>query len=328
MADWTPDRLNRARPEDVFPPDLGRAKRLYRDLSRRWHPDMGGDVEAFQRLTALYRDAIHRLEHGLWEGPNVLTLTTGKRSFLVHVLDNQPFPYGRALITKNTVSYLFDAPHAAVAERLVRVPSLFTFHDARMKTECTRYLPMKPVPTSLLDGRTLVQVDRGRSIRIGDLLRHQGSLEPKHVAWILSTLLNLGCYLSYTRLVHHDISLANYFVDLTEHTGALLGGWWFAKTQGQPVGIIPRRTADLMPFAAKVSKTADPLTDAELIRAVGRELLDGQTAPDAMQAWLTQVATGTLAEQYAEWTTDILPRSFGKRRYVTLSVAEGAIYGA
>ena len=53
----------------------------------------------------------------------------------------------------------------------------------------------------------------GKQWRVSDFGGHfGGSLDPKHVAWIVSGMLNICCFLRINHKVHGDISLDNYFV--------------------------------------------------------------------------------------------------------------------
>jgi hypothetical protein len=162
---------------------------------------------------------------------------------------------------------------------------------------------------------------------------HDNKLEPAHVAWVQSTLHNLTCYLSYTGIVHHDISPDTYFISPKEHEGHLLGGWWYALTVGSPLRQLPSRTFQFLPWEVKTRKLALVQTDLELIRAFGREALGdingtklkGKVVPKAMLNWMNNVAGDDAVEEYKRWR-DVLTDSFGKRKFVKMDLGPEQIY--
>lgn len=56
-----------------------------------------------------------------------------------------------------------------------------------------------------------------------------GSLEPKHVAWMISRMENVCCVLEYSDLRHYGLSEETFFVNPFTHQGMLVGGWWSTR---------------------------------------------------------------------------------------------------
>lgn len=317
------DILSTVRPEDLFPGDPEKAKRRYRELALLWHPDRGGNDAVFAHLTSLYHSALERLSKGLWEGSAVLAfqgLDGSARTFAAHA--SSPFELGQSIVGDDHVLYLLDSSFVRMA---VKPPS-FAYASDRMREEISKCLPQQTRIIPLTDGRALVQIDKTPDLlRLRDVVTHLGTLDPKHAAWIVSSLMNLACYLSYAGLVHHDISPDTYFISPKFHSGALLGGWWYVRQRGERVRTLPRRTFNLLPFKVRVTKQASSLTDLELIRATARECLSSP-APEPMRTWLEGVGVGSAVEQYREWAV-VLERTFGPRRFVAMSINADAVYG-
>lgn len=329
MIDSAGTLLGIMRPEDLFPGDVDKAKKLFRDLSRRWHPDKpDGSTEVFAHIADLYATAILKLKVGDWDGSAVLNLedAAGKtRTFAIRA--SAPFELGRSLVGDDHATYIIDTHHAHLLDHAYNAPRLFTYASNKMRQEFERYLPHSPRSWRMADGRLVLQVDKTPDlIRLRDIVTHIGALESRHISWIVSGLLNLACYLSHAGIVHHDISPDTYFVSPNFHSGALLGGWWYARNRGERILVVPKRTYNLLPFKARMRKVASAQTDLELIRATARECIDGG-APVPMQAWLGHVGQGSAVEQYHEWG-DVLERSFGKRRFIKLPVDADLVYGA
>ena len=316
------------RPEDLFPGNVIDARKKYRQLAKAWHPDVkGGSTKVFEHLAALYSEAVKRLQAGLWESEGTVEIRLADGGLLVlQIRASVPFSLGQTLICDNSVVYAVAPEHRDLFRR-GQAAMKFSYGSSRMEAEFARYLP-KPLATHLADdGRYLLQVKKTPDlIRLKDVVTHLGPLDPKHVAWIVSSLLNLGCYFSHSSFVHHDISPENYFISPEFHSGALLGGWWFCRSHHARVDVIPKRTASLMPFSASVTKLAHYRTDAELIKATARECLGKTRAPDAMQRWLEKVTKESAFVLYRQWSEEVLPAAFGKRRFTKMEITADAVY--
>jgi len=164
-------------------------------------------------------------------------------------------------------------------------------------------------------------------VRLQDLLDHLGGrLDPRHVAWVVSTLLNLACYLGWAELTHNALSLDTYFVSPPGHRGALLGGWWYAKPAGARPDALPAPTALCCPPDILREKRADGRTDLELVRAIGRALLGDAAAPPLLLEWLRPPTAGDPVADYRRWSETVLPASFGTGRIAQLDIAASDLY--
>ena len=315
------------RPVLLFPGNAKEARRTYHTLSKVWHPDHpAGSHEVMSHITSLYQQALRKIADGLWEGATVVSIHEETITYDLHTRTSYPFLFGHTLICDNSVVYLYDAKYVEEWAWHANIAKTFHYASPKMQEEFERYLPRVARTGSMKDGRHVLQLHKTPDlICLRDVVTHCSKLDPKHVAWIVSSLLNLACYLSYTNMVHHEISPDTYFISPELHSGALLGGWSFACPTNDPVTHVSKRTYDVMPFAAKRTKLAMHLTDLELIRLTARECLAG-TAPEPMQTWVHAVSTGSAVEQYKEWS-EILKRTFGPRRFVRMAVNADDVYG-
>jgi hypothetical protein len=318
--------LKITKPEDLFPGDVDKAKQVYRALVRVWHPDLGGKTEVFAHITNLYDQALDRLHRGLWEKSAILTFSTARTDLHVSIRASSPFILGQSLVGDDHATYIINEAQTRIGEQAVKWPKLFKYDNPKMQEEFARYLPREIHAYQLIDGRTLQRIDKTPDLlRLRDVTTHLGGLKPKHLAWVVSRLLNLSCYLAHVGIVHQDISPDTVFISPEFHSAALLGGWWFAQPRGAKMTIIPRRTFDLLPFKAKVSKTTSALTDLELIRATAVECLT-EPAPEPMNTWLRSVNGASPLQQFMDWM-EVLEKTFGKRRFVKMEVTAEQVYG-
>jgi len=327
------------RPEDLFAGDLTKAKQQFRELSKRWHPDRNPGplaLAVFQHINALHDLTEQRVQQGLWEGAGELVLWDkhGGQSTIGY-LRALPTEVGRLYIGDDHLTYVVEAHHRSLWQNADRMTRTFPYADDPMRSDLSRYMPTPARTWEAQDGRLVYAVPKARDLLLlRDVLGHFGGvMPPRHAAWIISRLCNLVCYLSYAQRVHHNLSLDTIYISPAKHSAALLGGWWYAATTGSPITQVPERTHTYLPWVVRTKKQALVLTDLELVRVVGRELLGDasgkgltdQQAPGPVLAWLKGVAFGTPIEQYRTWDT-VLTQAFGPRRFVKMDLTADMLY--
>lgn len=314
------------KPEELFPGSLDDAKALFRDLAKRWHPDHGGDDRVFAHINYLHGEAIRKITDGTWGGKSSFRFEAVDGTFQIQYLKSRPFDFGQVYTGETHAVWVFGADHADRTSDLTSVERSFQFANDKMKKDIARSLPQGTQLAFGKDRRVMLRVPKARQLlALTDVTEHfKGKLDPKHAAWIGSALHNLACWLSYSSLVHGDISVENLWIDPADHSIALLGGWWFANRTGEKLTEVSARTYDLLPYRVKVEKKADPLIDQELIRATVLDLLNGQ-GPDKMAAWLKRPAAGTAVQNYTDWHK-LLEGVFGKRRFTALELKQEDLY--
>lgn len=246
--------------------------------------------------------------------------------YLENVAKEHRFELGTFFIQSNSVLFSIDDSHRVFFDNGIRTIKEFSYASEKMKLEVSRYLP-SIVKSFEEDGRIILILRKTNDlVLLRDLLNYfEGVMDPKHVAWILSSLYNLVCYFHYSRFSHNDISLDTYFVSPEFHSGVLLGGWWYATGFSKKMLGVPGRTYNLLSPDILLNKGGDPRIDLDLIRAIGRELLGDPTgikvvAPDAMKDWLRCETTGDAIRDYSVWRNEVIPNSFGGRFFTKMNV--------
>ncbi len=327
-------------PEKLFSGDVTTAKAEYRALSLKYHPDHNKDPEAvrvFRHITDLYKTAVELIENNAWRGRGFLTLLKPGLidSKQIEYLKIVPFELGDIYIAETEVVFSVRREFADLFENAKR--QIYDFHWAndRMRSEVERYLPQNPEYYSTGDNLVMVLPKAPDLILLEDLRVYLGgAIEAKHVAWIQSSLHNLACYFNFTGIVHNDISPHTYFISPVHHYGALFGGWWYARKDGEKINALPNRTMKLAPADVIRRKEADARVDLELIRATGRELLGNPNGaelrnktdvPAALANWLNGATTGKAVVDYELWKY-VLEQSYGARQFVSLNVNASEVY--
>jgi hypothetical protein len=222
---------------------------------------------------------------------------------------------------------------------MVKTVNGLKYKDDKMRAEFSRYFPYSILASGILkatDGRqilTLAKTEDVYPMRL--VLEHfGGKLPDRHVAWVMSRLLNISCYMNYSGVVHNGITVDNCFMSPSLHSVLLLGGWWYATELGKPMIGIPAEVFEVMSVAAKARRISSNMTDLESIKQIGRVLL-GQNncrllaasdlAPKPFTDFLISGSKESSIEEFKKWSK-ALDAAYGKRQFVPLDVTKEQIY--
>lgn len=311
----------------------------YHALAKRWHPDRpDGDATVFAHIGSLLERAKHLAEIGMWHVPGVFEFTSAGKQYRVRYLRSFDFELGKLLFGHTLLTYVIANEFGTAAANARKMISEIRYPDDKTKDVMSRYLP-KLVAYHETTTDVVITIEKPTDlIRLRDLATHLGgSLDPKHVAWIVSRMLNLASFFEWAKLSHNDISLDTLFIAPEHHSIHLLGGWWYATPIGNSLKgcLLPSRTVAHGSEELIRKKLATARTDPELIRLTARELLGDSSGirlltdvamPRSMIDWLRMSGSGSALEDYTQWRERILPASFGPRRFVKMNVTAHDVY--
>lgn len=320
------------RPEQLFPSDVSKAKKLYHDLAMQWHPDLCKHPKASEvaaHLNKLYHEGIEKVRGGHWghEGHFLATGIDGTTIDFLY-LKKHTFEMGEAYIGANSVTWVFTKTFHELARQGAVMTSDFKYASDRMKEEMSKFLPKLALTMKLTDGRMAYTMGKTPdAVLLRDVLNfYKGRMDPKHVAWVISRLHNIACYLSYAKIAHNEISPDTVFISPQHHSAMLLGGWWYSMTAGKTLEKVSSRTFGVLPWKVRTNKRASRKTDQELIRLTGRELLgDLSAAPKPMVDYLKSVSSKSAVEEYSDWGK-VLDKSFGARKFTVMDLTADQLY--
>lgn len=338
-------------PEALFPGDADAIEREFHRLLMVWHPDRCQDSRATEvtahliglhRLLAARREPAAGMSRGgvavPWLGPlcipdplsHVLECGDG-RTRVFRVRSERPFELGTALIGDSFVVFLVrpDCEDLFTAGR--HAIGRLRYADAAMEREMARHLPVVIECFSTTDGRFALVVAKGADdMPMADVCRVcDESVDPRHVAWMLSSLHHVACYLAYARISHNSLSPDTCFVSPRRHAVTVLGGWWYATAFGESFRALPDWTMSNIQGTLLDGRRGDPRVDLTLIRAIGRRLLGPvglRNAPAAMRQFLEAPASGDAVAIYRDWSERVLTESFGGRRFVDFRLNSEHVY--
>lgn len=315
------------KPENIFIGSKDNVKKIYHRLAMQFHPDKNpNNGDAFKKLNELYKTVLNRIKDETWglDGSYRIKLKDGYHD--IHSLTSRNFELGHMYIDDDHVTFIVEMKYKNLCSNVKNLS--FKFASDRMERQINKYLPVVKSVKEMENGNMCVVFDKHRDLlSLRDVLTYyNGRIPGKHVTWIIGTLNNLICYFNYLNISHQDINLDTYFINPSNHTGCLIGGWWYMKKIGETVINVPTRTLNVLPYGVKRDKKASHLTDQELIKSLGREMLGGDLKmPPAIAKWLTSIASDNAIDNYANWI--FARNSSGKREFVKMKITQADLYG-
>lgn len=305
---------------------------LFRQLVRKWHPDTNKDPRAsdvMARINSLYTSA----KTGKYSKTLVVELGVGQCDYY-HYLHMQATELGELYICPRNVIWAIRPEFKDLAGQFTAMVRAFKFPTEDMRKEFVDYLPGA---TLILHGadRHYILFERSQEvIRLADLLRVKGPVELNHAAWMISSLHNMVCWLEWSGIRHHDLSIETYFVNPATHQGALLGGWSYAGVGDRNLRVraAPERTTKTLSQHKSLSDTQLHLAQVKIIAkkllgitSVG-QLRARKDIPDPLKRWLESGPEEDAIQAYRRWH-EILVEALGPRKFTVYDLTGRDIYG-
>lgn len=307
----------------------------YKLLAKKWHPDLNKSVEAskvFMQINVLHQVALSKAKNNAWGYVNTILLpVNGSYTKQFNYLACVHFELGEIYICDKNVIFATEKQYDDLVKQYLSTTT-FEFANDDMKKEMVKFLPQNVQRYDDKD-RTFVVVDRPlNSVRLADLISVKKKLDPKLVAWIMSRMYGLACYLNYANISHFDFTPESFFVDIESHGGSLLGGWYYAGIKGLPNLAAPQRVSNIIPKIKEVHPNAVHLNT---IKQAGRKMLGvsniaslrlNKDVPTPLRNWLCTPSGNKPVEEFKKWN-DCLVDSFGARRFTKFEISVDEIYG-
>jgi hypothetical protein len=321
-----------SRARDIFGGDASARKNLYRRLVSRWHPDHNPDPQAHEVFIHLSR-LFEALDA---DSSQLMFSAENGRTFSFQPQAQGSFELGQWYRGKGSLVYLTDRKHRGAHEAFASKVRNLNYANADMRKQIS---PCLPNPHSIQmgpSGQLIVLKRDPEGIRLADLIEYLSArgehVEPRHVAWILSSLHNLACYLGTQGIAHHGITPTNVWINPRLHRCELLGGWFHSLSFGERIRSLPSQVAQHAPRAYLDAKIASGRLDQESIRGIGRALLGdasgmrmNTSTPSALIDALRLPAHGSAIEEYRRWQQALLA-SFGPPKFVEMKLSYRDIY--
>ena len=327
----------------LFPGDKKAINAKFRKLVSAWHPDHNATSNArsvYEHVVKLRQIALDLLNEGAAQksasplASREYETEEGAKSRF-SFLRQHSGDLGDILIGNQTIAYEIGRDYRDVAEAEILRVSKLSYADDKMRNEMSRYHPSLKRRLVLSDRTVLFYQRPADCVLLADLKGFLGGkIDPVHVAWIVSSLMNMVCYLDWAKLVHGAISLDTVLVCPAKHSVVLVGGWGYATASGQRPVILPRSTTSLIPRLMVKGETVTTKVDVDLVKEIAQDLLGApggtglhldKAIPRPLIDWTLSPSTDDSVDEYKGWT-NTLNAAFGKRKFVELSVSPKSVY--
>ncbi len=278
-------------------------KSSYRSVVKQCHPDKFNQPH----LKTKAEQVFHKVERQYRDLTELMSVAdiVGLRQYF-------KFEYGYVLIYDTKLVYLFTNGK----EYIRQYKPIFKYPNEKFRKEFTFMEP----ETHLFDNK-VEMVKEAVAVPLRNL-HQQGPLDPRHVAWIISRLLNIDCLLSMSSISHNAITLDNCFVNTDIHAIRLYGGWHFATTIGSKLKQVNLDIFNILPEDVKINKRATEAIDLLSIKHIARQLISIKMPtdtvsdlPDPFKQWLFSPPQVSPFEEFQHWD-HALEMSYGVRKFV------------
>lgn len=315
---------------DFFKNNASEIGFTYKKLCKKIHPDACKDPrasDAFARLQAFYNEAADAIAKGTWAGLNYVEFKTKTgKTLQIRYSYRREFELGEYLVCDRNIIYIFDFSKKKYYNNYINQIKDISFVDKEMEK---MFKPLFPDVLSEYDTVNDQHIIVLRKTEDVYPLRavienfYNGKVPATHMAWMMSRLLNICCYLKFKGFVNNGINLDNCFVSLEFHTILLFGWWYTVKEDTKMIGTT-KDILDIMPPKVKADKIACSTTDIESVKAFGRKYI-GDDAPDAFLNYLNSGSLEDSMKEMEKWDKALV-ESFGKRRFIKIEATKKDIY--
>ncbi|HEY9677838.1 MAG TPA: J domain-containing protein [Drouetiella sp.] len=336
-------------PELLFSFSQTEAKREYRMLAQRWHPDKHHSPQSeqvFAHIAILYKWALEKFKSGDWCEPaeKIECQKKGWQRFRLNdgslitckYRSHKSFELGEIWVCDNAIVFELPQNNSSFFENGRKRMHLLTFRDEPMLLEMAKYLPTIEGVHKTAASQILVICKTPDQLNLGDALGYfRSAIEPlASIGWILNGLLNIACYLEWAGLNHNSISVENVYISPLRHSVTLLGGWWYATKSGEPLSYLPETTFKNLPPDIVRTKISDRRIDLECIKHIGRKIVGTPDdtpqkflahVPEPIADWLTLPATESARAEYRNFK-EVLFDSFGPPKFIDLNLNANLLY--
>jgi len=325
---------------DIFSNDSAKLKIEYKELSKKWHPDLNNNSDesnqAMAKINQMYEKALELIEEGKWERTNFVFLKTNDGRIFEFTYQSQfNFELGIMYVLDKAVIFCIEKQFASYYNNYKNVVNSIKYPNDSVKNDMERFFPK--INLEFQTGSHFVmQVGKEDNIfSLIDIHRfYKNEVSDKHVAWILSRLYNLECLLDYNQLSHNALTIESLFICPEHHGIFLFGGWWFATKEKDKLSAVPRKVYNLIPYNSKTSATATREIDLEAIKLVARQLLgdeygsrilSNKSISTPIKEWVLGKSTKSALTEYQQWNKT-LDKAYGKRVFIVMDINKNNLY--
>jgi len=308
-------------PEKLFTKDG--IKQEYRNFAKKYHTDnyATGSSILFAKINELHRLGVEKIKNGTWDSHELLltsSVSGGKLKFKYDL--EELTEYGKRFTSCKNIVFTsgLNGFSDMFKDSVYQSQDYLTKH-AKMQENFTNLVPV--ISASYNDFTckhgvaTIIARPLPEFVSIQFILDTHKIVPHKQTAWMITRLLNLSILINKSGLVHNGITLNNVYVNIVEHTAALLDGWWYSTRQGRKAKSVPSCNAGLLSPMERKSKIPTTKFDIECIKQIGRKLETDDT-PFQIKQWNRLPASEDALKELDHWHSKILIDAYREHKFV------------
>lgn len=333
MMTMTEKILNAKYAGDIFKSrDVIAIRAEYKRIAKQIHPDVndsGLAEEAMRKLNSLYKSAKLCVLNNSWEETSVYYLyTINGKTFKMTYRKKYIFEFGTTYVGDMTLLYVFDKEYEKYYRNAVRMMNEIRYQNQELKKYFSMFMPVIREHGKMKNDKFYIALAKNRDVYpLREVWRYfSNEISNRHVAWMMTRINNLICFLKINGIVHNGITLDNLFVSPSHHGVCIYGGWWYsAKTHTKLIGM-NKKVYNILPPSIKKDHIASHIIDIECVKAVGRELFNKYDKEGAgLYKWMNAPSKDDVFKNLDLWDKT-LDDTYHERKFYPMTVREDEIY--
>lgn len=311
---------------DFFERNEHKIRLKYRETAKAIHPDLCSNrseaIELFEKLNKLRDQALQDIQWGTWTESNVVRLPGFGA---IHYRHGMQTEFGERYVTDDRVIWIFNQDKNKYKKLFT--DGLSSIDWSRFNSECRDYHKML-IGSIERTTNNAISVTKNADEYPFDLFlaTYKDKLDGRDLAWMISRMCDLACFLKASGIVHNGLEPINLFIRPKNHTIAILGGWQYAVKRGQKMTGVSREIFDLMPSKTKSTGIATSETDIESIRRMFQKIAQGKDdIPVPVMDWIMRGSTDDARHEFILWD-EALEKAYGVRKFKVFSAEADKIY--
>lgn len=310
------------------PKDSRELRKRYAEYAKKYHPESSdGCGEVFANIARLYSIA-----KDYFDGLNGKTIlrgikaksTDGKYRSLSYAFEHVEAEY-TSYIGRSSIWVVFKEEYKRYYDKWIDNVKSLKYADETFKKEFERLVPNIEEYFTTCNGQFVIIIKKtSEVVSIQDIIEadedrsrtFKWENRDRHCAWIMNRLYNLDCFMNYNDIVFNGFNIKNIYISPTFHTAMILNGWQYACKAGEQMIGTTKDIYDVMSIKCKDKKQAEPMTDLESIKMVGRKMFSSEgSCPKAITDFLNSASTGDCFKDWEMYNT-ALDKAYGKRTFI------------
>lgn len=321
-------------PYELFEIHENHIRKQYIELMKIYHPDLHYNsklyIEVCSKINELYNKALEDINKGITIENDLVKLKgTDGESYCMKYSICHRFELGEMYIGSNAVMYVLEKEYEYLNNNYIEKVKTIKYANECMKEEFIRYIP-KIIKNFNTKEKSILIIDKDKDLySLRDVLNFYNKKIPsRHAAWILNSLYNITCFINFNNLNHNGITIDNYFISPKNHSGVLLGGWWYATYKHEEMKGVCKDVYSVMNDYIKEIKLSNTTLDLECIKLIGRTILGDKTGiklvseksiPKELTLWVRGACSNNSYKEYEDYNK-VLNEAFGKRKFIEMEI--------